>query len=151
MTSKHAKPPLVTVITPTVPERAHLLETARGCAQRQTLQPVAHLWRVDRRRRGPAAIPNRLVKQAESQWVAFLDDDDLIDDDHLEALHQVADASRADVVASWWRWDPEPGPFLAHRLAAFDADLLRTKNYIPVTVLARAEAIKAARGRSARS
>jgi hypothetical protein len=137
----------VTVITPTVTGRDALLAGARASVAAQTLDPPpVHLVAVDHLHRGPGAVRNRLVRRATTEFVAFLDDDDLLDADHLATLVARARESGADVVASWWRWGDPPGPFPAPHLERFDADRLRSDNYIPVTVVARRAAVLAAGG-----
>jgi len=74
----------VTVITPTVPGREKLLEECIESVRKQTLQPVAHLVLMDKDKEGPAVIRNRLLKQVETEWVAFLDDDDLLMPNHFD-------------------------------------------------------------------
>lgn len=118
----------ITVVTPSLPTRAHLLAEAILSVNAQTLPPVEHLIGVDHGREGSAALRNRLAAAARGEWVAFLDDDDVLHPHHLETLAVAADA---DVVYSRPDgYDP---------VQPFDPDRLRAGNFIPVTVLARRE------------
>lgn len=123
----------VTVITPAIPERANLLAEAIASVARQTLAPAAHLVGVDFARIGPAAIRNRLASGATTEWLAFLDDDDLLDPHHLQTLAAGA-REGADVAYTWCRveggdgWNPN---------SHFDGARLEGENFIPVTAAIR--------------
>ncbi len=134
----------VTVITPTVPERAELLAEAARSVTAQALAPRDHLIGVDLHRRGPAEIRNRLTRAADTDWVAFLDDDDLLDPNHLEVL--AAHTDDADVVYPWCRLDPPDAIGDQFYNNHFDRDALRDRGIFPVTVLARRDALLAAGG-----
>lgn len=127
-----AKLDLVTVITPTIPGREHLLARAKKSVQTQSFAASAHLIGVDHKREGPAAVRNRLAQKADTEFLAFLDDDDEIDSGHLMKLF--ANSLAADVVYSYCRVDP-PGPWPHNR--EFDPKALVRGNFIPVTALVR--------------
>lgn len=80
---------------------------------------------------GPSPIRNRLAAQAKGEWLAFLDDDDLLEPDHLLLLE--AYTAEADVVYSYCTVEGRNFPLNFE----FDADSLRQGNYIPVTTLVR--------------
>lgn len=125
----------VTVITPTVPERSAMLAEAVASVNAQTLAPVEHLIGVDHAHDGPAAVRTRLTEAARTEWVAYLDDDDLLDPHHLETLAVNADG--ADVVYPWCRLDP-PGAIGAQFYNQhYDRDALRQRGIFPITVLVR--------------
>lgn len=128
----------VTVITPTVPERAIFLGECIASVFSQTVTPVSHLIGMDLSRRGPAMVRSDLIAAATTHWVAFLDDDDLLDPDHLEVL--VAASAGHDVVGSYCRFDgpPLPDKYCNRR---FDLRVLRQHGCFPITVLARRQAI----------
>src|SRR4051794_1948396 len=101
----------VTVITPTLPERAGMLNLMLADWAAQTVQPAEVKVGVDYYRQGPAVLRNRLVESVATEWLAFADDDDRFDTDHLETL--VAASGGADVVWSLCRvtgesqgWEP---------------------------------------------
>lgn len=130
--------PKVSVITPTVPERAQLLAEAKASVERQTLQGVEHLVAVDEKRVGQGFVRNELAKRAHGDWLVFLDDDDLLDPQFAELHLEHAEATGADVVYSICRM-PASYTGWAPRIADFDEALLRKPNcnYIPVTALVR--------------
>ena len=88
----------VTVITPSMPSRERFLAEAMASVAAQTV-PVAHLIIVDEGR-SVAEKRNALVEAADTEWVAFLDDDDLLDPHHIETLL----GHDADVVIPYCRF-----------------------------------------------
>lgn len=137
--------PAITLITPTIPGRGHLLAELAAGVGAQSFMPDAWLVGVDHDRRGPAAMRNALVGQARTEWVSFVDDDDLIDPDHLDihADHLVDDV---DVVFSLARI---PGEEVFERILAepfHPAVVLHDRNTVPVTVTMRRATFVAAGG-----
>ena len=133
----------VTVVTPSVPGRGVLLAEACASVAGQTAAPRAHLVGIDHARAGPARTRNALLAAASTEWVAFLDDDDVLDPDHLESLLAAAEAEKADLVYSYFRVEGRPWE---NPNRGFDEADLRVGNYIPVTVLARRRAVLDAGG-----
>lgn len=133
----------ITVITPSVPERSGLLAEATASVAAQELLPFEHLIGIDYGHAGPAATRHDLVSAAATEWVAFLDDDDMLGPGHLRLLHQVAGA--ADVVIPRCRFDgpPLPAKFCNQ---PFDRSRLREHGIFPITVLARRSSVLAAGG-----
>jgi len=76
----------VTLIIPTVPGRESLLERAGASAVDQTYQFARILPVLDSSRDGPGITRNRGLAQVETEWTAFLDDDDYLLPWHLELL-----------------------------------------------------------------
>lgn len=138
---------LVTVITPSLPGRAHLLEQCQASVAASTV-PVVHLIRVDVDRVGPAVIRSELLDETRTELVAFLDDDDLIDPDHLEALAEAIGDTGADLAWSWHRTEGKGAPTTPRprSVQAATAMLRGGRNCIPVTVLAKREAVELAGG-----
>jgi glycosyltransferase involved in cell wall biosynthesis len=138
----------VSVLTPTREGReARLVEAIESVAA-QTLPPEAHLVMLDADREGPAVARNALLAVAETPLVAFLDDDDLLDPDHLERLVSRLAREEADVAWSYCRTEgvdavrvPRP-----RNDREFETLMRGGRNCVPVTVVARAEAIRAAGG-----
>lgn len=134
----------VTVITASLPHRNDLLEQARQSVADQTLGPVRHLVDVD-----PdvsvAVSRNRLLERVVTEWVAFLDDDDLLDPHHIETLLVRARQGDVDVVASYCRFDGPPLPTPACCTGfcnrPFVLEDLRSHGIFPITVLARRQAL----------
>ena len=77
-----------------------------------------------------------------TDWVAFLDSDDELKPNHLRACARHATLTGADVMYPWFDGYDPMGMFGV----PFDPELLRRRNYIPVTVLARTAMVKAVGG-----
>jgi glycosyltransferase involved in cell wall biosynthesis len=93
----------ITVITPALPQRTHMLAEAVESLRAQTLQPARHLVAFDYGNVGPGRLMNQLVDAADTEWVAILPDDDLYDPDHLATHAQhFHDGS---IILSWSRID----------------------------------------------
>jgi glycosyltransferase involved in cell wall biosynthesis len=91
---------------------------------------------------GAAATRNRALELVTTEWVAFLDSDDELYPDHLKLCARYARLTGVDVVYPGWDGEDLTGMFGR----PFDPALLERANYIPVTVLARTEAIRTAGG-----
>lgn len=96
----------VTVLTPSMPGREHLLAVAVESVAAQTVRPRAHLVRIaaPARELGPNPIDaarqrNILWRTADTEWVAWLDDDDIWLPEHLATLAPAL-APGVDVVYS---------------------------------------------------
>lgn len=128
---------MITVVTPTIPDREGLLQECIASVAAAGLQ---HLIASDPQRLGPAAIRNRLLQRVTTPWVVFLDDDDLLYPQYQRIVEKKF--KDADVVYTAWdlTGSEEPAP------RPFDADLLRRGNYIPVTACVRTEAARAVGG-----
>lgn len=133
----------VTVVIPTIASRTRMLTEAHASVIRQTLPADAILVGVDTDRDGPAVVRNRLVEQVETEWVAFLDDDDLLHPDHLATLMTVARTSGADVVWPWFTVSGGTDPFPMHKGRQWNPD---DPHQIPVTALVRTAAFRAVGG-----
>lgn len=125
---------MITVITPTVPGREALLKECRASVD---VLGLPHLIALDSRGDGPAAVRNRMIGLVETEWTLFLDDDDLLFPNYVDAVTPLLDD--ADVVYTAWQLsgaiDPVPLP-------TFNADLLRQRNFIPVTACVRTSALR---------
>lgn len=128
---------MITVITPTVPDREQLLAECHASVAALNLR---HLIAVDENHQGPAAVRNELLADVRTDWVLFLDDDDVLFPNYLDAV--TPHLSDADVVYTAWQLsgavDPMPYPF--------DPDMLRKHNTIPVTACVRTGAVRAVGG-----
>ena len=126
----------ITVITPSIPGRVHMLAECIESIKAQEYQPVKHLYQIDSDYRGPAWTRNRLVDKTDSGWISFLDDDDLALPMHL-LTHSECETS--DVIFSWGEAvHPDGGRKL------FDSSynperILSGHNTIPVTATVRTE------------
>lgn len=138
-------PLVVTVITPTIPSRHELLAEAAMSVHRQTLAGVTHSILLDAHGDGPAATRNELLRTVRTPYVAFLDDDDLLEPEHLEVLLDRLELSDASVAYSYCN---VIGPAaVSVPRPPRDGDVWRLmergRNVIPITVLARTDAIRA--------
>lgn len=131
----------VTVLIPTIPTRTHLLHQALGSVWRQTVQPDAVVIEPDLERTGAAATRNRALERVETEFVAFLDDDDELERNHLEVLLATQKATGADVVYPWFNVVGGHDP-LGWFGRPFDPVALRQANYIPITLLARTSLVR---------
>lgn len=136
---------MITVAIPSIPRRRLLLRRAISSVFGQTLPAAAVSIAMDLDRQGSAATRNRALAAVQTEWVAFLDDDDQMLPRHLELLAACAELSSADVVYSVPEFIGRAAAQLRFGLP-FDPDALRAANYIPVTVLARTELVQAAKG-----
>jgi hypothetical protein len=131
----------VTVVTVSVPERAELLAEAGGSLRAQTYGLVPWLIRVEQPDQwGPAHIArqrNALLRAVDTEWMAVLDDDDLLDPTYLERISEHFDT--ADVIYTYCRGFQHPhGPF--------DRARLLRENYIDGECLLRTQAVRDAGG-----
>lgn len=140
----------IAVVTPHIPVRERELVRAVASVVAQSRQPNEHLILTDHNREGSAVTRNRALLSAFTRWVAFLDDDDEWERNHLEVLLATAIESGADVVYSGCRvvdandveipLREEWGRFGRD----FDPELLRAKAYLPVTSMVRTSLAKRA-------
>lgn len=106
---------MITVCIPTIPLRTSQLARAMASIESQRLLPTAVVVEQDVDRQGAAVTRQRALERVETEWVAFLDDDDEMLPWHLETLLESANARCADYVYSWY-WvrggtDPRPEVF----------------------------------------
>lgn len=134
----------ITVVVPTIPPRAEQFRRALASVHAQTYQPVSLMVAVDRDREGAAATRNRALERVETPWVAWLDDDDLLYPDHLKLLARFARMSQVDVAYPGYDCTGDD-PINCFGIP-FSAQLLERHNFIPVTALARTEAVRQAGG-----
>lgn len=93
----------VTVVIPTLPERADLLANAINSVNAQTLAPYEVIVEEVRPDEDAGVTRNRGLERVQTPWVAFLDDDDEFEPQHLQVLIDGAKAADTDVVYSWFR------------------------------------------------
>lgn len=134
----------ITVAIPTIPSRSGRLRQAISSVAIQTQPARALSIAVDTTKDGSAATRNRALNAVQTEWVAFLDDDDQFLPNHLELLARGAEKTGADVVYGLprvldanknvvprhWTWG---GP------EVFSPDILRVQSYITVSSLVRTE------------
>lgn len=134
--------PGITVAIPSIPPRGHLLARAVASVASQTLPAAGLAIAIDSLRQGAGATRQRALDMVDTQWVAFLDDDDEFMPQHLETLWNAAHAHNADYVYSWFETSPpgcDPFPARPHYLDPWDDAAPRQTT---VTTLVRTELAK---------
>jgi glycosyltransferase involved in cell wall biosynthesis len=137
----------VTVVIATIPPRVKMLRRAVWSVLQQTLAPDAIIIERDPDHTGAAATKNRGLAKVATEWVAFLDDDDLFLPEHLAKLKARAVGAGADVVYSiptvpgsnFVATEPQYGK-------PFDPDVLRERSYIQTTSLVRTKLMQSTGG-----
>ena len=134
----------VAVVTPSLMDRNPLLLECKAAVVNQDWDgEIFHSIAVDKIREGPATVCNRLVNGLDPsyEWVAFVDDDDIIFPDHISTL--VAASDGADVIYS----DCELYGYTKNWVTReFNIKEIMVENYIPVTVLIRRSMFEKAEG-----
>lgn len=129
----------VTAVIPSIPTRRLLLTRAVASVMNQTRAVDAVSISIDHDHLGSARNRTRALSGVGTRWTALLDDDDEWGPDHIAALWKHAQETQADLVYPWFTvpegWDPWP----EREGQPFDESLLRTVNYIPITVLVRTD------------
>lgn len=92
--------PAITVVIPTLPGREDLLARAIRSVAAQTRQPDHIIIELDEDRCGEHLPRNRGLAKVDTEYVAWLDDDDEFLPRHLELLLLAARHSGADLVHS---------------------------------------------------
>lgn len=70
--------PLISVLTPSIPERATFLREAIASVEAQTFRDFEHLIEVDDGHLGYSITTNRLAERSAGEWVLPFCDDDLM-------------------------------------------------------------------------
>jgi hypothetical protein len=127
---------MIAVITPTLPERLELLTEAILCVRGQTKRPFIHLIGFDYEKGHMAVFRNAMAQAARDlgcDKLAFYDDDDLINANHLELL----DSVDADAVYSFG-FDKHHDRAELNR--EFDPEYLKKHNYIACNLMVKTSA-----------
>lgn len=98
--------PGITVAIATIPPRVGLLQRAVASVLSQTHPAAGLAIAVDYAKQGAPATRQRALDMVDTQWVAFLDDDDEFMPSHLDTLWNAAHAYQADYVYSWFETIP---------------------------------------------
>ena len=105
----------ISVLIPTIPERARLLQRALASVTAQTRLPDEVCIAVARPGEPAWSTRDRALSMATSEWIAPLDDDDEFLPMHLAACAQHQADTGADMVFPWFTLDhctdPFPGEF----------------------------------------
>lgn len=97
--------PTISVVIPAHPPRIKngKLQQALDSVYAQTLLPDAVCLAIDNDGEGAAPTRDRALRQARTDWVAFLDSDDLFLPRHLELMLNWVEREQADFVYSWFK------------------------------------------------
>lgn len=143
--------PLVAVCIPTIPSREEMLALTLQSVEQQRRQADEIIIRVDTEGVGAAANRNAAwrLSHPDTEWIAFVDDDDILYPDHLEFLLETAEKTGADFVYPWFDlWEgPDPlsvkvgDKYVSPLGVPFGDDAARyimtEGNFIPITVLVK--------------
>ena len=139
---------MITVVIPSILPRTGpggLGARTVASVNAQTLRPRRLIVEVDRVGEGAAAVRNRALERVDTEWVAFVDDDDELYPDHLRLCARAARLNGADVVYPGYDTSGGPDPVGCFGMP-FDGDLLQRLYIFRVSVLARTDAVRAAGG-----
>jgi len=131
----------VTVCIPTIPPRRNMLMEAVASVLLQTVPAAAISIAVDVEHAGAWHTRQRTVDAARTDWLAFLDDDDLFKKVHLQRLRECADETGADFTYSYWDTTITPD-ILGHFGKSFDA---AHPHHTTMTVMVRTELARSVR------
>lgn len=133
---------ITVVITSVGKPRAELLQRAIRSVQAQTLEPDSIVISIDTPREGAAYCRQRGFEQVRTKYVAWLDDDDEMKEQHLQRLKETIEGQDVDLVYPWYDvingGDPltiEGRPWTADNMGLF-----------PVTYLVKAQCVRDAGG-----
>jgi glycosyltransferase involved in cell wall biosynthesis len=129
----------VTLCIPTIPPRRELLARCLRSWTAQTWPLHAVSIAVDNDKRGAGPTRNRAMQGIRTTWIAFCDDDDEVDPEHLEILLDTAQAVKADVVWPWFRVQGGSDPFPMHRGRQW---VPHEPHIFPITALVRTSAVR---------
>lgn len=127
----------ITVLTASIGTRRHMLAECIESVMKQELKPVAHKVVVDLQRQGNWWTYNQLLNSAETDWVCFVDDDDILYPDHLSKLAEYAEDY--DVIFS--NCDINDPLGWVHYSEPFSEEKLREDSIVPMTALVRKSAL----------
>lgn len=131
----------LTILTASIPSRADRLVQALESVRNQTYLPLAHRIGVDISHAGPQDTYNALLAGVTTSYVMLLDDDDLLDPHHVEALW----GFDSDVTYSWCRHDPPTGGWQAYN-APFSYEDLEANSTVPICALVKSDVLRRAGG-----
>lgn len=104
----------VGVAIPSIPPRGQMLRRALGSALRQDRVPDALSVVIDHDRNGATTTRNRAWRALDTEYVAFLDDDDEMLPCHLDRLLSTAESTGADLTYAWYSVEGGHDPFPQH-------------------------------------
>lgn len=113
----------ITLVIPSIPLRKASLVQAMASAMLNTLPPDAYAIAIDHDGEGAAVTRQRALDMVQTPYVAFMDDDDELMDNHLEDLMAHMLSTGADMVYSWFIMNGAFDPFpKSHFTDEFDPE-----------------------------
>jgi hypothetical protein len=143
------------VVIPTIPPRGEEVKRLTRQVDLQTRRPDQVRFEVDHLGLGAAATRNLAMATMKTDFYAFFDDDDIMYSNHLSQLERWQQQTRADLVYSWHDLlPPRRNPLRVSGAAPYgrpfdDAaarSILKGRNFIPIAVLVKREAMEAIEG-----
>jgi hypothetical protein len=128
----------ITVLTASIPRRKEMLINAIESVANQELKPVAHKIVSDINHNGNHWSYQQLLSSVETEWLCFLDDDDILYPDHLSKLSQYC--SDYDVIFSNGNCN-DPLDIIKYS-DDFSYEYLNEHCIVPITALVRTEAMR---------
>lgn len=126
----------ITMCIPSIPPRRDLLNKAIASVQEQYYPVTAISVAIDHAKKGAAHTRNQALFSAQTEWVAFMDDDDLLYPEHMHRLVSKQIETGADIVFPWFDTDPPGGdpfpPYFEYR--EYDPE---EPHMFPITTLVR--------------
>jgi glycosyltransferase involved in cell wall biosynthesis len=134
----------VTAVICAIPDRKDdYLSEAIDSVFNQTFPVSGIALSIDYDRVGAAANRDRALDMVQTEWVAFLDDDDWWYPEHIQTLMDLANSSGADVIHPHYDVIGGQDPFPDCEGRQYDVS---NPHSIPVTFLAKTEAVRAVGG-----
>lgn len=133
--------PGVTVVIPSIPPRAGdgMLARAIASVAAQELPAAGIIVALDSQHEGAGPTRTRALRQVQTRWTAFLDDDDELYPWHLADLWALHERTGADVCVPWFDVIGGADPFPKHRGNLFDDPNKKPEDHriFPITYLVR--------------
>lgn len=131
----------ITVVITTIPSRKQLLERSFFSVCNQMLEPDNVIVTIDHEGKGAWHNRNHGLFMVDTEWTAFLDDDDELYPSHLKILYDSSDD--ADLIYPWFDGRHASGTLTMNGRAPEgqlpDMKALDRGNWIPITYLVRTE------------
>jgi len=125
----------VSVCIPSIPTRSHMLTSRALPSVFTQTHPVSEIAvSLDLKKEGAWENRNNAIKMANSEWIAFLDDDDEFQPHHVGTLLTAAHEHQADVVWGWFDVIGGSDPFPQSRGVQWNPD---SSLIFPITCLVR--------------
>ena len=79
-------------------ERKDFLDRLMDCLSKQKTDEVEIITAIDNREKSIGNKRNELLQQAQGEYIAFIDDDDMVSDNYVQLLLEAIDKSKPDVI-----------------------------------------------------